>query len=464
MVMPPGPRGWATLGFFGAGSAAGILSFLTETSRRYGPVAGFRMLNARIYIIDEPALIEEILVRRQHSFVRDTGATLLRELVGDGLVTSEEPRHRERRRMLQPAFHRGQIATYAGTMVSESVRLADDWAARLSGGEGIDIGLEMRRLTLAVVGSALFGADMHATADGVAAVLRRVAKKAAFIAPLLALCEPLILAYRRRFPAGPSLFFRAERRELEAIIAPIVARRRAAGGRDIVSLLLAERDERGAALSDDDLRNEVVTLVLAGHETTATALTWAWYLLAKHPAVAAKLEAEVDEVLGARDPTLDDVAQLPYTAAVLRETLRLYPPALAFGRRPIADVTLGGYLIPRGSSIFVSPYITQRNPRWFPDPDAFIPERWAAAEPPKFAYFPFGGGAKMCIGEPFSNLEGVLVLATLARRLQLRLVSDDAVGIAPGATLNPDRPIVMRPEPRGNPVRPQLPVSATGQA
>jgi cytochrome P450 len=445
MKMPPGPRGWNTLGFLRP-SADGVIGFLLGTSRRYGPVAGFRVLGARVYIVDEPALIEEILVRRQHEFVRDTGATLLRELVGDGLVTSEEPRHRERRRMLQPAFHRAQIATYAHSMVSETVHLADGWAARSS----IDIAAEMRRLTLAVVGTALFGADMGQRADDVAGVLGRVIKKASLIAPLLALGEPLVAAYRRRFPRRPSLFFRRERRDLEAIIAPIVAQRRADGGRDIVSLLLTERDERGAALSDDDVRNEVVTLVLAGHETTATALTWAWYLLATHPAAAARLYAEIDAVLDERDPTLDDIARLPYTAAVFNETLRLYPPAAAFGRRPIADVRLGEYTIPRGSSIFLSPYVTQRNPRYFADPDAFTPERWLAATPAKFTYFPFGGGAKMCIGEPFSKLEGVLVLATLARRLRLALIGDANVGIAAGATLRPDRPIRMRPVPRTN--------------
>jgi cytochrome P450 len=420
-----------------------MIAFLSQTSRRYGPVAGFRVFGARVYVIDEPQLIEEILVRRQHEFGRDTGATLLRELVGDGLLTSEEPRHRERRRMLQPAFHRAQIATYAGSMVREAAHLADDWTARSS----IDIAAEMRRVTLAVVGAALFGADMRAQADEVADVLRRVVKKASSIAPLVALGEPLVSAYRRRFPRRPSLFFRRERRELEAIIAPIVAQRRADGGRDIVSLLLAERDERGAALSDEDVRNEVVTLVLAGHETTATALTWAWYLLATHPAVRAKFHAELDAVLGDRDPTLEDVAHLPYTGAIFSETLRLYPPAPAFGRRPIADVTLGGYAIPRGTSIFLSPYVTQRNPRYFADPDAFVPERWVAT-PAKFTYFPFGGGAKMCIGEPFSKLEGVLILATLARRLELTLIGLANVGIASGATLRPDRPIRMRPATR----------------
>ena len=440
MTMPPGPRGRQTLGFFGGGSSAGVVRFFERMARTYGPVSGFHLLRARIYLIDEPDLIADILVRRQHEFVRDTGATLLRELVGDGLLTSEEPRHRQRRRMLQPAFHRAQIATYARAMVDESAAVAARWA----GQQAVDIAAEMRRLTLGVVGSALFGTDLGASAAGVADVLARVIRKGAVLAPLLALTEPLAQAYRRRWPAGPGIFG-AERRELDAIVAPVIARRRADGGSDIISLLLAQRDESGAALSDDDIRNEAVTLVLAGHETTATALTWAWYLLARHPAAAKTMADEIDGAIGDRLPTIADIEALPYTSAVFNETLRLYPPAVAFGRRPIADITLGGYHIPRGSSVFVSPYVTQRDARWFAEPDAFLPERWAGPAPPKFAYFPFGGGAKMCIGESFSKLEGVLVLATLARRFQLELIGPQAVDIAAGAVLRPSRPIRMRP-------------------
>jgi cytochrome P450 len=167
--------------------------------------------------------------------------------------------------------------------------------------------------------------------------------------------------------------------------------------------------------------------------------------LATHPTIAAALRAELDATLADREPTIDDVPRLTYTSAVLSETLRLYPPAVAFGRRPLQDLSLGGYTIPRGSSVFVSPYITGRNSRWFVDPEAFRPERWAGPAPPKFAYFPFGGGAKMCIGESFSKLEGVLALAILARRFDLRIVGDAAVGVAAGATLRPARPIVMQP-------------------
>ncbi|MGH9585190.1 MAG: cytochrome P450, partial [Bryobacteraceae bacterium] len=194
----------------------------------------------------------------------------------------------------------------------------------------------------------------------------------------------------------------------------------------------------------EDIRNEVVTFMLAGHETTASALTWAWYLIAQHPGVEEKLQAEADAMLGDREPSIDDLARLSYASMVFQEALRLYPPALAFARRPKQAVQLGGYTIPPGVSVFISPYVTQRNPRYFDRPECFEPERWQTIAPPKFAYFPFGGGAKMCIGEPFAKAEGVIVLAMLARRWRLASLDHSQVGLAPGMLLNPNRPILMR--------------------
>jgi cytochrome P450 len=211
------------------------------------------------------------------------------------------------------------------------------------------------------------------------------------------------------------------------------------------------RSETDQPLEPRQLQNEVITFVLAGHETTATALTWTWLLLATHPAVAARLRQEIDTVLGDRPATLDDAARLTYTAVVFQESMRLYPPALAFARRTKEAIDLAGYVVPRGCSVFVSPYVTQRNPKYFADADRFRPERWEAdPPPPKFAYFPFGGGAKMCIGEPFARLEGVLALATLARRWELQALSDDSVGIGAGMLLNPDRPMMMKLQARAS--------------
>jgi cytochrome P450 len=439
MKNPPGPRGREVLGFFGSGDTAGTLAFLERTARRYGPISSFRILHKRLYLIDDAEVIRDILVTRQHSFERDSGANLLRELIGDGLLTREEPLHCERRRMLQPAFHQEQIASYARLMVREAFRLSNDW----SDGTIVDIRKEMRRLTLQIVGATMFGVDFRDSADAVANVLQRVTRRSRWLAPLFTLIEPLVVAYRRAFPDGPSLFFRSERAELERVIAPVIRKRRGSGEKDMLSLLLNQRDESGA-LSGEDIKNEIVTFVLAGHETTATALTWTWYLLANHPKIEGTLHAELTSVLSDRNPTLEDISRLPYTNLVFQEALRLYPPALAFARRTKTSIELAGYKIPKGASIFLSPFITQRNERYFEHPDEFKPERWQTSTPPKFAYFPFGGGAKMCIGEPFAKLEGALAIATLARFWKLENIGDMPLRIDSGFVLNPEKPLLMR--------------------
>jgi cytochrome P450 len=431
MQLPPGPRGREVLGF-----VRRPLPFLRETARRFGPISYFRILNQRIYLIDQPEWIQDILVTRQNLFVRDSGATLLRELVGDGLLTRDEPAHKERRRVLQPAFHRSQVASWARLMVAETVGFSDSWQA----GATFDIGSEMKRLTLSIVGASLFGADFTGSADRIAAVLQRVIDRSRWIAPAIAMAEPLARAYRRAFPNAASLFFPAEREELENILAPVIEKRRQTSAGDILSLLLADLD-------DSDATNEIVTMVLAGHETTAIALTWVWYLLDVNPETEARMREEVSRVLGGRDASLEDLPHLTYTTMVFNEALRLYPPAPAFGRRPTQTVEFGGYEIPPGSSILISPYITQRNENWFAEPDRFKPERWEGISLPKFAFFPFGGGAKVCIGESFARTEGILVLATLTQRWRLHLVGERGVGIQAAATLRPDRPVLMRADP-----------------
>ncbi len=415
--------------------------FIQQTAQRYGPISSFRILHKRIYVVDDPGLIQELLVTRQHEFGRDTGATLGRELVGDGLLTREEPLHRERRRILQPAFHRDQIASYAARMTEESERLSQQWEAK----EQLDIRMEMRQVTLAIVGATLFGTEFRDRAEQVFAVLQKVVRKSSWLVPAVSVFEPVVTAYRRLRPHGRSLFFPRERAALEKVVAPMIEQRRQSGGRDILSLILNQREEDGAKLSGEDVQNELVTFVLAGSETTATALTWTWYLLAQHPEVEARLHAELESVLRGRAPGFEDVPQLVYTANVFKEAMRLYPPVLAFARRPRNDLDFGGYRIARGQSIFISPFVTQRNPRYFERPENFEPERWEESRAPKFAYFPFGGGAKMCIGEPFARLEGVLVLATLAQKWKLEREGSSPIGIGSGTVLNPDQAIVMRP-------------------
>jgi cytochrome P450 len=430
--------------FLAAAAGGGILQFFEELSARYGPVSSFPLGPQRIVFVDDPVLVETILVTRQHEFVRDTGATLLRELVGDGLLTSEDPTHLARRRLMQPAFHRARVAAYADAVVEESLRVAAAWPDG-----AIDMGAEMARLTLAAVGRALFGGDLRDEARAISGVLGGVVRRGASLGALLAFGAPLLGPLHRLFPERASFLFPRERAELERIVAPLIARRREGGERDdLLSMLLFARDEGGAGLDDAAVRNEVAMLVLAGHETTANALTWTWYLLAEHPEIERRLHEELDAVLGGRTPQFTDVANLRYTAAIFDETLRLYPPASAFARRPLRSLELGGYAIPRMASVFVSPYVAQRNPRYFDDPLAFDPGRWAGPPPAKFAYFPFGGGSKMCIGEPFARMEAVLAIAAIASRYRLRRTGTGPVKPAAQALLRPERPLEFRAEPR----------------
>ena len=440
----PGPRGRDALRFLGFGSSDGLLAYFLETAQRYGPISYLRVLGQHVVLLDDADLIEDVLQTQQHRFVRDAGAALLREITGDGVLTLDDPEHLRRRRLLQPAFHRARIEHYVASMRAIAQRAADRW----HGCERIDVGAEMMRLTLDVVGTALFG-DEVGCADQIADVVSSIGRRGGRLQPLLAALAPALLTVRKHLPQNVRLVFGRERAALEGIVDPIIARRRAAGtgGNDLLSMLLEARDETGAVLSDVDIRNELITFVLAGHETTSSALTWAWYLLGRHPNVEARFHSEVDAVLGGRTATMDDVRQLPYTASVFAEALRLYPPAAAFARRPTERVTLGGYAIPRYASVFVSPYVTHRNPRYFAEPLAFRPERWEGAEPPKFAFFPFGGGAKMCIGEAFARAEGVVVLATIAQSWRLH-IDERVVAPASSALLRPSAPIWAELAPR----------------
>jgi len=439
MRKPPGPRGLDVLGFFGVKRAPSTLAFLQNTARKFGPLSYFRVFHQHTYFVNDPDLIKEVLVTQQHRFGRDVGATVLRELVGNGVLTLEEPRHRERRRIVQPAFHRDQVGSYIEIIGNETNRLLPGWDGRAE----IDMGEEMRRLTLSIIGSSLFGSDFPDSAGQISTVLGRVMKRAGGIAPIVTFLKPITRAYRRFAPRGPSLFFEPQRKELDAILQPLIDRKRRSDAKDVLSLLLGQTE---GDLEDEDIRNEMVTFVLAGHETTATALTWACDLLAAEPELQARLAAEAESVLEGRTATPGDLARLRYASLVFNETLRLYPPAPLFGRRVQEPVTLGDYDIPVGATVLLSPYVTQRDPANFEAPEEFRPERWDSGSNtlPKFAFFPFGGGAKMCIGEPLARTEGVLILAELMRRYEFESVSGKRAQPTARVTLRPAQPVLLR--------------------
>jgi cytochrome P450 len=400
-------------------------------------VASVRIGPQRICLVSHPDLVKDVLVTRGRSFAKGRALQEARRLLGDGLLTSEGERHLGQRRLLQPLFHEQRIAGFGTTMVEAAGRAADRWRD----GAELDVAREMMRLTLAIVGSTLFDVDVEGEAADVGRALDdAMAMFDRFFLPLAPVLERLPLPSSRRFHRA--------RADLDALIARMIDERRLAPGAhdDLLSMLLGVHGDGGAGMSSEQVRDEAMTIFLAGHETTAQALTWTWYLLSRHPEIEARLHVELDRALPGGPPAVDDLPRLAYARAVLAESMRLYPPAWVVGRRALEDVELGGRLVPRGSIVLASQYVVHRDPRWFREPGRFDPDRWLRADEsrPRLAYFPFGAGQRLCIGERFAWMEGTLVLATIARRAQLRLVPGHAVEVSPRITLRPAHGMRMR--------------------
>ena len=447
LKLPPGPRrvlgGNPLFGFLAF--RRDPLSFLTEMAREYGDIVFFRMGPQHTYMLNHPDLIKDALVTHQDAFMKGRALQRSKRLLGEGLLTSEGAHHRRQRRLAQPAFHRQRIETYGEVMIAYAARTAAAWRDA----ETIDLSREMMRLTLAIVAKTLFDADVEADAEDVGAAFTEI----------MELFQMLMLPYSEyleKLPLPATRKFERARARLDAVIYRIIEERRLSGRDrgDLLSMLIAAQDVEGdgGGMSDEQLRDELMTLFLAGHETTANALTWTWYLLAQHPEIEQKLHAEVDEVLnGRQEPTVADYPRLRYTEMVVAEAMRLYPPAWVVGRMALADFPVREYVIPAGSLVLMSQYVVQRDPRFFPAPARFDPERWTAAARearPTYAYFPFGAGARRCIGEAFAWMEGVLLIATIARRWRLRLVPGQIVTPHPRITLRPKEGICMTAERR----------------
>ena len=428
--MPPGEsRPWSTV----LALRRDPLSYLERIAARYGDLAHLRVGPYRLVFVNHPDLIHEVLVTKDASFIKGRVLDQARDVFGQGLLTSEGDFHRHQRRLIQPAFHRRRIEAYADAMAVDAAAAAARW----QDGETLDVAREMMRLTLRIVARSLFSVDVEdESAREVGRALDALVAAFTLVAvPWAGLLRKLPFPSVRRAQKG--------RETLDALVYRMIAeRRRTGGGEDLLSLLLAARDEEGGgAMDDKQVRDEVLTLFLAGHETTANALAWSWYLLASHPEAEARFHAEVDAALGDRLPGARDLPSLPYTRQVLAESMRLYPPAWAVSRRSIEPVTIGGYPVPAGSGVLMSQWIAHRDPRFFEDPLAFRPERWTPdfeSKLPKLAYFPFGGGPRLCIGMGFAWMEGILLLATIGRRWRMRLV--------PGQRVEPYRRITLRPK------------------
>jgi cytochrome P450 len=430
----PGPRELPIIGSVHR-RFSGPLQFFRELKESCGDAARFTLFRERFILFSDPALVNEVLVTKQSSFRKGRALEGARVFLGNSLLVSEGEEHTRQRRLIQPAFHRARIAGYVTVMADR----ARAWTEAQHAGEEIDLAVEMNRLTLAVVAATLFGSDVDHEAGDIAASLTVIIES--FNQMLLPLWR-----YWRNLPLPQNLRLREAQRTLDATIFRLISQRRADGRDhgDLLSMLLAAEDAEDAKkrLTDVEIRDQAMTLFLAGHETTANALAWTWHLLAQHDAVRVRLKAEIDAVLGPeRLPTLEDTPKLPFTTAVLSEAMRLYPPVWVVGRRALEDVTIGEYRVPRRTIVIMSQYLVHHDPRWWPDAMEFRPERWldesAQAARPKFAYFPFGGGARVCIGDVFAWTEGAVLLAVMARRWKFEPVPGHPVELNPTVTLRP---------------------------
>lgn len=446
-IYPPGPKrripGAQLLAF-----RRDPIGFLMKIAREYGDIAHFRLGSQDIFLLNHPDHVKDVLVTNHHKFFKGRGLERSKRLLGEGLLTSEGDFHRRQRRLAQPAFHRQRVAAYGTVMVEHGERLSRRWQHARPPDGALDIHREMMRLTLAIAGKTLFDSDVETEAEEIGGALTAALELFNMIlVPFSELLEKLPLPGPRRFKKA--------RERLDATIYRIIQARRASGEDrgDLLSMLLHAQDVEGdgGSMTDEQLRDECMTLFLAGHETTANALTWTWYLLSQHPEVEARLHAEIDGVLVGRLPTVDDLPNLRYTEMVLAESMRLYPPAWVMGRRVMEPYSTGGYTFPVHSIILLSPYLMHHDPRYFPDPFVFDPQRWtpeARAARPRFSYFPFGAGPRQCIGEAFAWMEGALLIATLARNWKLRLVPGHPVALLPLITLRPRHGMRMTPEQR----------------
>ena len=403
---------------------------LLERLAAYGDVVTIDVPGSAAYLLNHPDLVRDVLVTGHRSFHKGPTIQAAKMLLGESLLTSEDETHLRRRRLIQPMFHHERIATYAASMVRFAERAAERWGD----GEQVDIQAEMPALTLAVVGETLFGTDVD---ERRSAIVRRA------LTDTLGMFDRVYSPLFRLLGRLPSPTMRRYRRvesDLNRVIAEMIAERRAVGASadDLLSLLLRARED-GAGMTDEQVRDEALTLFLAGHETTAIALTWTWWLLSRNPEVEGRLHAELDGVLPDRPPSVRDLPNLPYTQAVISESIRLRPPAWAIGRTAVAGHRANGYAIDQGSIVVVSPWLLHHDPRWWPEPEAFRPERWLDDDlgRPRYAFIPFGGGPRVCIGEPFARLEAAMLLASIARRWRFASTTDREPGLQAVITLRP---------------------------
>ena len=425
------------------------LKLLTDISHTYGDIAHFKFGSQNVYFLNNPNYIEDILVTNYRKFIKSRGLQVSKRLLGNGLVTSEGEYHDLQRHLIQPTFYPKRIKSYSDMMTKQANNMCNSW----HDGAILDIHKEMTKLTLAIICKTVLGYDIDPEHDEVGDALLTCMK---YFNRLLMPFGELI----EKIPLLPiNKGFQKAKKDLDSIVYNIIKehRKKLDKGDDkeshddlLLTLLQAQDEEAGIGrMTDEQLRDEVMTIFLAGHETTANALTWTYYLLSENPLIETRLQEELYSIFGnSRTPiTVDDVPKLQYTEKVLTESMRLFPPAWALGRQAIDDYKVGGYSVPKGSIILMSQYVMHRDPRYFPEPDRFYPDRWTEEfkkQLPRFSYFPFGGGIRGCIGEPFAWLEGILLIATICKQWRLKHVPSHKVELKPLITLRPKYGMQMK--------------------
>lgn len=411
----------------------------------YGDIAHYKIGWNHIVFLNHPDYIREILVVQNDNFVKERTVQRSKMLLGEGMITAEGAQHRMQRQNAQPAFHRQRIPEYANTMVSEAIRMRDTW----QDGEQRDIAIDMMHLTLNIVAKTLFATDLRDEVNELADAINRIMGLYNFLI-LLPAAEWLVHVR----PPGLAAFVRARKRIDSVVYRMIEAHRQLHSNQgSLLDMMLAASPDR-TVVSEQSLRDQVITIFLAGYETVANALSWTWYLLSQNPDCERRFHEEIDRELGAQPPAYEDIPCLRYVEMVLAESMRLYPPAWAMGRRALADFHLGEFFLPAKTTVLISQFVTHRDPRFFPDPSRFDPERFtpeAKARRTKFSYFPFGAGFRQCIGESFAWMEGVLLLAALGQKWKLKLVPGHRVEPEPLITLRPKYGMQMMVEARNAP-------------